>query len=259
MRLRAGNQPAAGANDACGRTKLNAGQDFRIFKDTSLNMSKNNTTLDNRLATSQCSHTRILSSVGQFARVVKGVDLRSTAGNCAWVRTPQLTNVFCTNNRRMTALRETNLHCEIALGRKSRKWHEHVGGRAGNLRATNGHQFCQNAAKLLCTSNAVLLPLIRHSATMHWRKPATDMATLDRSFAYAIICNRKGMFNWPRGPMDKASAYGAGDCRFESCRGHFALRSAHWGCSAKLVGQLLRSNAGRFGGANAPPHWWANG
>ena len=29
--------------------------------------------------------------VGQFARVVKGVDLRSTAGNCAWVRTPQLT------------------------------------------------------------------------------------------------------------------------------------------------------------------------
>ena len=30
-------------------------------------------------------------SQGQFARVVKGVDLRSTAGNCAWVRTPQLT------------------------------------------------------------------------------------------------------------------------------------------------------------------------
>ena len=27
----------------------------------------------------------------QFARAVKGVDLRSTAGYCAWVRTPQLT------------------------------------------------------------------------------------------------------------------------------------------------------------------------
>ena len=27
----------------------------------------------------------------QFARVVKGVDLRSTGGNSAWVRTPQLT------------------------------------------------------------------------------------------------------------------------------------------------------------------------
>ena len=31
------------------------------------------------------------SSACQFARVVKGVDLRSTAGNCAWARTPQLT------------------------------------------------------------------------------------------------------------------------------------------------------------------------
>ena len=28
---------------------------------------------------------------GQFARVVKGVDLRSTGGNSAWVRTLQLT------------------------------------------------------------------------------------------------------------------------------------------------------------------------
>ena len=30
---------------------------------------------------------------GQFARVAKGVDLRSSAGNCAWVRTPQLTSL----------------------------------------------------------------------------------------------------------------------------------------------------------------------
>ena len=28
-----------------------------------------------------------------------------------------------------------------------------------------------------------------------------------------------GRINRPRGPMDKASAHGAGDCRFESCRG----------------------------------------
>ena len=33
-----------------------------------------------------------LCSRSQFARVVKGVDLRSTAGNCAQVRTPQLTH-----------------------------------------------------------------------------------------------------------------------------------------------------------------------
>ena len=31
----------------------------------------------------------------------------------------------------------------------------------------------------------------------------------------------------PRGPMDKASAYGAGDCRFESCRGHFFNLNRH--------------------------------
>ena len=31
---------------------------------------------------------------------------------------------------------------------------------------------------------------------------------------------------WTRGPMDKASAYGAGDCRFESCRVHLATRCA---------------------------------
>ena len=30
----------------------------------------------------------------QFARVVKGVDLRSTARKCAWVRTPQLTQLL---------------------------------------------------------------------------------------------------------------------------------------------------------------------
>ena len=29
-------------------------------------------------------------------------------------------------------------------------------------------------------------------------------------------------FPWTHGPMDKASACGAGDCRFESCRVHFA-------------------------------------
>ena len=34
----------------------------------------------------------------QFARVVKGVDLRSTARKCAWVRTPQLTQEFFTND-----------------------------------------------------------------------------------------------------------------------------------------------------------------
>ena len=31
---------------------------------------------------------------------------------------------------------------------------------------------------------------------------------------------------WPRHPMDMASAHGAGDCRFESCRGHLSAAVA---------------------------------
>jgi hypothetical protein len=38
------------------------------------------------------------------------------------------------------------------------------------------------------------------------------------------IAQSPGYVIWPRGPMDKASASGAGDCRFESCRGHFSSR-----------------------------------
>ena len=34
------------------------------------------------------------------------------------------------------------------------------------------------------------------------------------------LCSAKQISQRPRGPMDKASAHGAGDCRFESCRGH---------------------------------------
>ena len=42
-------------------------------------------------ATMLFSNLMWIHASSQFARVVKGVDLRSTAGNCAWVRTPQLT------------------------------------------------------------------------------------------------------------------------------------------------------------------------
>ena len=58
--------------------------------------------LQTKLTMTQCSHTSRTCIVAvssytterQFARVAKGVDLRSTAGNCAWVRTPQLTHLF---------------------------------------------------------------------------------------------------------------------------------------------------------------------
>ena len=37
---------------------------------------------------------------------------------------------------------------------------------------------------------------------------------------------RLHLLSWPRGPMDKASAHGAGDCRFESYRGQCCGRAA---------------------------------
>ena len=39
--------------------------------------------------------------------------------------------------------------------------------------------------------------------------------------------------HWPCGPMDKASAYGAGDGRLESCRGHFIPAHSGMGCTSR--------------------------
>ena len=49
-------------------------------------------------AISYTAKRQVLLSIRQFARVVKGVDLRSTGGNSAWVRTPQLTLRRCSAN-----------------------------------------------------------------------------------------------------------------------------------------------------------------
>ena len=51
------------------------------------------------------------------------------------------------------------------------------------------------------------------------------------------------MITWPRGPMDKASAYGAGDCRFESCRGQSLIEAL---MMEQQSGELVnaRSNVG---------------
>ena len=39
----------------------------------------------------RCDQQWLLAGSSQFARVAKGVDLRSTARKCGWVRTPELT------------------------------------------------------------------------------------------------------------------------------------------------------------------------
>ena len=63
----------------------------------------------------------------------------------------------------------------------------------------------------------ILLRVMRRVRAMWFRgiKANTTHATMPSS---RLLLHQH---NWPRGPMDKASAYGAGDCRFESCRGHF--------------------------------------
>ena len=53
--------------------------------------------------------------ISQFARAVKGVDLRSTAGHCAWVRTPQLTSLVATIPRALFAW-YLRLPCHLLCG-----------------------------------------------------------------------------------------------------------------------------------------------
>ena len=65
-------------------------------------------------------------------------------------------------------------------------------------------------------------------------------------------CTWMSSFSWPRGPMDKASAYGAGDCKFESCRGHCLRRYAPSYASLPRAGARARTRF-RPGGVPAFP------
>ena len=61
---------------------------------------------------------------------------------------------------------------------------------------------------------------------------------------------------WPRHPMDMASAHGAGDCRFESCRGHLSAAVACCFASSPLLsraGSWLAAKK-RRGGRIEPLH-----
>ena len=54
-------------------------------------------------------------------------------------------------------------------------------------------------------------------------------------FTYHVVPSC--FYTRPRGPMDKASAYGAGDCRLESCRGH--LVSPTWPFQLRALSTTL--------------------
>ena len=61
------------------------------------------------------------------------------------------------------------------------------------------------------------------SARAPRQKALADM--MHRKVKVLIVCILdKKKTTWSRGPMDKASAHGAGDCRFESCRDHICHR-----------------------------------
>ena len=77
--------------------------------------------------------------------------------------------------------------------------------------------FPNSGAFLAAQLSTSCLPVLPSSdkvvtAVVHWRYIVSSPA----------FCRR------PRGPMDKASAYGAGDCRFEPYRGHLGLHCG-WG------------------------------
>ena len=65
------------------------------------------------------------------------------------------------------------------------------------------------------------LPLRRH-----FSRPSLSPIRLSHeqrvTVGFCLALHACAVIKRPRGPMDKASAHGAGDCRFESCRGHFS-------------------------------------
>jgi hypothetical protein len=72
--------------------------------------------------------------------------------------------------------------------------------------------------------------IVRHQAFAH-DVPGAFMRKLSNNMKHqllilllpTIVLTMLALTCWPRGPMEKASAHGAGDCRFEPCRGHFHL------------------------------------
>ena len=50
----------------------------------------------------------------------------------------------------------------------------------------------------------------------------------------------------PRGQMDKASAYGAGGCKFETCRGHYSSRRKEQLKAAPRGSEPLRAGSNGF-------------
>ena len=117
------------------------------------------------------------------------------------------------------------------------------------LRSSSRSRFCARARRCMeaptpqckntCTRKRTgwEAELLRSAVVRSWRlSPPPGAPSLLHSFLGMLLLVKappspflealrfdgNRMCSRPRGPMDKASAYGAGDCRFESCRGHLA-------------------------------------
>ena len=75
----------------CGARKLGEPASYAVSRPGRVDARSTLQCMDLNYCERLCTSLRIQC---QFARVAKGVDLRSTAGNCAWARTPQLTRCF---------------------------------------------------------------------------------------------------------------------------------------------------------------------
>ena len=74
------------------------------------------------------------------------------------------------------------------------------------------------ACPAVTTADVVMPPWV-HSDLPSDKTPSSRYHACPAVTTADVVCLQQ-CTRRPRGPMDKASAYGAGDCRLESCRGH---------------------------------------
>ena len=122
--------------------------------------------------------------------------------------------------------RRLNHSAKVSLARSP--WRQFprapIGGPRGNERRPAPTNAYRNAAPAAIGYIAQWLERL----TADQQVPGSNPGVPSRAAPPGPFGNRSAatISKRPRGPMDKASAYGAGDCRFESCRGHLRCAAA---------------------------------
>ena len=111
-------------------------------------------------------------------------------------------------------------------------------------REASGGELVHRSPGGACDQQSLRPQLMRSKPRPSCRLLPQCIAVTQQHWSHTIGCDKgvgAAIVNWPRGPMDKASAYGAGDCRFESCRGHFLMTERPQGDRAEHAGESGRS------------------